>query len=192
MYRVLEILTPPRSSSAARSRPPRRSSTAASPTRQYCEEERAATRQAAYEPAPRCFRPRWRGMRAAQFRLSGGDRAAVMTRYQPGLAYGAHTDAAYLQLPGMMIRSDISCTIFLNPPESYEGGASAVDLGRCQHPLQAAARLRDPLSIGHAARGRAGHQGRAAGRDHVHPERIQDPFRRTLSLTSTRLRRSRD
>jgi PKHD-type hydroxylase len=53
----------------------------------------------------------------------------LMTRYQPGMAYGAHTDAAYLQLPGMFIRSDISCTIFLNPPEAYEGGALHVRLG---------------------------------------------------------------
>jgi PKHD-type hydroxylase len=53
----------------------------------------------------------------------------LMTRYQPGMAYGAHTDAAYLQLPGMFIRSDLSCTIFLNSPESYEGGALHVRLG---------------------------------------------------------------
>jgi PKHD-type hydroxylase len=53
----------------------------------------------------------------------------LMTRYQPGMAYGAHTDAAYLQLPGQFIRSDISCTIFLNPPQSYEGGALHVRLG---------------------------------------------------------------
>ena len=53
----------------------------------------------------------------------------LMTRYQPGMAYGAHTDAAYLQLPGRFIRSDISCTIFLNSPESYDGGALHVRLG---------------------------------------------------------------
>jgi PKHD-type hydroxylase len=53
----------------------------------------------------------------------------LMTRYQPGMAYGAHTDAAYIQLPAQFIRSDISCTIFLNPPESYEGGALHVHLG---------------------------------------------------------------
>ena len=47
----------------------------------------------------------------------------LMTRYQPGMAYGAHTDAAFLQLPTGFIRSDISCTIFLNSPDAYEGGA---------------------------------------------------------------------
>ena len=37
--------------------------------------------------------------------------------------YGAHADAAYLTLPHGTVRSDLSCTIFLNEPESYEGGS---------------------------------------------------------------------
>lgn len=53
----------------------------------------------------------------------------LITRYRPGMAYGAHTDAAYLQFPGAFIRSDLSCTIFLNPPDAYEGGALHVRLG---------------------------------------------------------------
>ena len=43
--------------------------------------------------------------------------------------YGAHADAAYLNLPGGTLRSDISCTIFLNDPKDYEGGALRVHLG---------------------------------------------------------------
>jgi len=53
----------------------------------------------------------------------------LLTRYKPGMKYGAHADAAYLQMPGQAIRSDISCTIFLNEPESYEGGALHVRYG---------------------------------------------------------------
>ena len=53
----------------------------------------------------------------------------LLTRYRPGMRYGAHADAAYLQLPGGTLRSDISCTIFLNEPESYEGGALHIRLG---------------------------------------------------------------
>ena len=53
----------------------------------------------------------------------------LLTRYRPGMRYGAHADAAYLPLPGGTLRSDISCTIFLNEPESYEGGALNVRLG---------------------------------------------------------------
>jgi PKHD-type hydroxylase len=32
-------------------------------------------------------------------------------------------------MPGQTIRSDLSCTIFLNEPESYEGGALHIRLG---------------------------------------------------------------
>jgi PKHD-type hydroxylase len=46
----------------------------------------------------------------------------LLTRYKPGMHYGAHADAAYLQLPQGTVRSDLSCTVFLNEPESYEGG----------------------------------------------------------------------
>jgi PKHD-type hydroxylase len=53
----------------------------------------------------------------------------LLTRYKPGMKYGAHADAAYIQMPGQAIRSDISCTIFLNEPESYEGGALHVRYG---------------------------------------------------------------
>jgi PKHD-type hydroxylase len=53
----------------------------------------------------------------------------LITRYKPGMKYGAHTDAAFLQLPNLMLRSDLSCTIFLNEPSSYEGGALHVQLG---------------------------------------------------------------
>ncbi|MEO5613108.1 MAG: Fe2+-dependent dioxygenase [Sphingomicrobium sp.] len=53
----------------------------------------------------------------------------MMTRYKPGMRYGAHTDAAYLQLATAMIRSDLSCTIFLSDPGTYEGGALHIQLG---------------------------------------------------------------
>jgi len=53
----------------------------------------------------------------------------LITRYKPGMKYGAHADAAFIQLPGQTIRSDLSCTIFLNEPESYEGGALHIRLG---------------------------------------------------------------
>ncbi len=53
----------------------------------------------------------------------------LITRYKPGMHYGAHADAAYIQLPGQTIRSDLSCTIFLNDPASYEGGSLHIRLG---------------------------------------------------------------
>jgi len=56
----------------------------------------------------------------------------LITRYKPGMKYGAHADAAFIQLPGATIRSDLSCTIFLNDPESYDGGELRVGLGDAQ------------------------------------------------------------
>jgi len=53
-----------------------------------------------------------------------------LTRYKPGMKYGLHTDSAFMRLPsGSQLRSDLSCTIFLNDPESYEGGALHIMLG---------------------------------------------------------------
>lgn len=53
----------------------------------------------------------------------------LLTKYQPGMRYGVHTDNAFIQSPKGMLRSDISATIFINDPESYEGGALKVWLG---------------------------------------------------------------
>jgi PKHD-type hydroxylase len=52
-----------------------------------------------------------------------------LTRYRPGMKYGAHTDSAYIRMPGGELRSDLSCTIFLNDPENYEGGSLHIQLG---------------------------------------------------------------
>ncbi|HWT12057.1 MAG TPA: Fe2+-dependent dioxygenase [Allosphingosinicella sp.] len=53
----------------------------------------------------------------------------LMTRYTPGMRYGGHADAAFLQRGNMTLRSDLSCTIFLNDPSLYEGGALRIQLG---------------------------------------------------------------
>lgn len=53
----------------------------------------------------------------------------LMTRYTRGMRYGVHPDAAFIRLPNAAIRSDLSCTIFLNDPASYEGGALRIQLG---------------------------------------------------------------
>jgi PKHD-type hydroxylase len=66
----------------------------------------------------------------------------LMTRYQPGMHYGAHSDAAILTVAAVgTLRSDLSCTIFLNDPEDYEGGALRMQLG--------SAELRFKLPAGH-------------------------------------------
>jgi PKHD-type hydroxylase len=47
----------------------------------------------------------------------------LISRYEPGMAYGTHVDDA---LMGGM-RTDLSFTLFLCEPESYEGGALVMD-----------------------------------------------------------------
>ena len=53
----------------------------------------------------------------------------LITRYQPGMRYGAHADAAFLVVAGVILRSDLSCTIFLNDPKDYDGGELHIRLG---------------------------------------------------------------
>jgi PKHD-type hydroxylase len=52
-----------------------------------------------------------------------------LTRYRPGMKYGFHTDSAYIRMPGGELRSDLSCTVFLSDPETYEGGSLHVRYG---------------------------------------------------------------
>ena len=53
----------------------------------------------------------------------------LITRYHPGMRYGAHADAGFIALPNGQLRSDLSCTIFLNDPKDYEGGELHIRLG---------------------------------------------------------------
>lgn len=42
----------------------------------------------------------------------------LINRYEVGMEYGLHTDAAYIQ----DVRTDVSFTLFLDDPASYQGG----------------------------------------------------------------------
>lgn len=53
----------------------------------------------------------------------------LLCRYEPGMKYGSHADAAILQLANQKLRSDLSCTIFVGEPGSYEGGELAMVIG---------------------------------------------------------------
>lgn len=53
----------------------------------------------------------------------------LLARYEPGMTYGMHVDSPIIKLGQRQLRSDVSCTIFLNDPESYDGGALAVRVG---------------------------------------------------------------
>ncbi|HEY3950442.1 Fe2+-dependent dioxygenase [Phenylobacterium sp.] len=53
----------------------------------------------------------------------------MLTRYEPGMNYGAHADTAFMPLGPRPLRSDLSLTVFLNDPADYDGGELSVRLG---------------------------------------------------------------
>jgi PKHD-type hydroxylase len=53
----------------------------------------------------------------------------LFNKYEPGMNFGTHIDNAVRQVTGtpVRIRTDISATLFLNPPEDYDGGELLVE-----------------------------------------------------------------
>lgn len=49
----------------------------------------------------------------------------LLSRYEAGMAYGSHIDAP--QIDG--VRTDVSFTLFLSEPDSYEGGELVIESG---------------------------------------------------------------
>lgn len=65
----------------------------------------------------------------------------LFNRYEGGEEFGAHVDNSIRALAGseFRIRSDLSCTLFLEPPESYQGGELVVEDLFGQHSVKLAA-----------------------------------------------------
>jgi PKHD-type hydroxylase len=65
----------------------------------------------------------------------------MFNRYSEGMQFGTHVDGAIRQIPGtgQKLRTDLSATVFLAPPDSYEGGELIVesDFGARQTKLAA-------------------------------------------------------
>ncbi len=53
----------------------------------------------------------------------------LLCRYETGMKYGAHADAAHLQVNGTVLQSDLSATVFVADPASYQGGELVIHLG---------------------------------------------------------------
>jgi PKHD-type hydroxylase len=52
----------------------------------------------------------------------------MFSKYGPGDAYGLHTDDAFMAADGGgRLRTDLSFTLFLSDPDTYEGGALLID-----------------------------------------------------------------
>ena len=62
----------------------------------------------------------------------------LLCRYVPGMQYGAHADSALLQIGTRSLRSDISCTVFINDPASYDGGELSIGIGNLAIPFKGA------------------------------------------------------
>ena len=53
----------------------------------------------------------------------------LLARYEAGMKYGAHADVAIIQLANGRLRSDLSCTVFIADPSTYEGGELSIMAG---------------------------------------------------------------
>lgn len=75
----------------------------------------------------------------ADFALPKHVAPPLLCRYEPGMKYGGHADAALLQVGNGRLRSDLSCTVFINEPATYDGGELSIELGNVALPVKGAA-----------------------------------------------------
>ncbi len=54
-------------------------------------------------------------------------RSPLFSRYEPGMSYGTHVDNALMGSDNFWMRSDLSLTLFLSDPETYEGGELVIE-----------------------------------------------------------------
>ena len=53
----------------------------------------------------------------------------LLCRYEPGMKYGAHADIALIQVAGGLLQSDLSATVWLADPSTFEGGELVMHVG---------------------------------------------------------------
>lgn len=78
-------------------------------------------------------------------------RRMLFSRYEPGMDYGAHVDDALMGRGQTRMRSDVSMTVFLSEPESYEGGELVMETtgGEQNYKLAAGAAIVYPSNTLH-------------------------------------------
>ena len=70
-----------------------------------------------------------RSEEARNFALPRRVAVPTLLRYDVGMKYGHHIDAAFLPVGAQPLRSDVSATIFLTDPGDYQGGELVIYLG---------------------------------------------------------------
>ena len=78
--------------------------------------------------------------------------APIYARYLAGMEYGGHIDDPIMGAPGARYRSDLSISIFLNPPNEYDGGELCIETveGSQAYKLAAGSALLYPSTCYHA------------------------------------------
>ncbi|MEZ5498343.1 MAG: Fe2+-dependent dioxygenase [Steroidobacteraceae bacterium] len=78
----------------------------------------------------------WRSREFVDFAMPKRLAPPLLCRYDAAMQYGAHADAAILQIGNARLRSDLSCTVFINDPSSYDGGELSIVLGNQALPFK--------------------------------------------------------
>lgn len=60
----------------------------------------------------------------------------LFNRYRDGEVYGRHIDGGMRPVGGHRVRTDLSATLFLSPPDSYDGGELIVEDGAGERPFK--------------------------------------------------------
>ncbi|MDR9401821.1 MAG: Fe2+-dependent dioxygenase [Halothece sp. Uz-M2-17] len=78
-------------------------------------------------------------------------RSPLISRYEIGMSYGTHVDNALMGKGHDLTRSDVSFTLFLNPPEEYDGGELVIETsqGEQSFKLNAGAMITYPSTTLH-------------------------------------------
>ncbi|MFP2933522.1 Fe2+-dependent dioxygenase [Pyxidicoccus sp. 3LG] len=65
----------------------------------------------------------------------------LFNRYEPGMTFGSHVDSAIRPISGtpVRLRTDVSATLFLSEPDSYDGGELVVEDTYGSHAVKLAA-----------------------------------------------------
>jgi PKHD-type hydroxylase len=78
-------------------------------------------------------------------------RPVLISRYEPGMKYGSHVDNAIMKTGDDIMRTDLSLTLFLSPPTTYDGGELTIEThqGEQQFKLDAGCVVLYPSSTLH-------------------------------------------